>query len=71
MKSEIRAGFVISFPSMSISPVNILTTVDMEGRRFGASWVQRRPIFKNLQATSASNSPFNDASTNPTSSLLS
>jgi len=71
MKSEIRPGFVIFLSSKFFRPVSILTTVDMEGRRFGSSWVQRRPIFRNLQASSALKSPFNDASTRETSSLRS
>ena len=71
MKSEIRPGFVIFFSSTFFRPESILTTVDMEGRRFGSSWVQRRPIFRNLQASSALKSPFNDASTRETSSLRS
>ncbi|KAL3612695.1 hypothetical protein D5086_003715 [Populus alba] len=71
MKSEIRPGFVIFLSSTFFRPESILTTVDMEGRRFGSSWVQRRPIFRNLQASSALKSPFNDASTRETSSLRS
>lgn len=71
MKSEIKPGFVILLSSTSFSPVSILTTVDMEGRSFGVSWVHSKPIFRNLQASSASNSPFNDESTSTTSSLCS
>lgn len=71
MKSEIRPGFVIALESTSISPISIFTTLDMDGRSFGVSWVQRRPIFRNLQASSASKAPFNDSSTSPTSSFRS
>lgn len=68
MKSEISPGFVIFLSSMLISPVSIFTTVDMDGRSFGLSCVQSRPIFRYLQASSASKSPFNDISTSRTSS---
>lgn len=71
MKSEIRPGLVIGLESTFISPVSIFTTLDMDGRSFGVSWVQRRPIFKNMQASSASKSPFRDSSTSPTSSFFS
>ena len=71
IKSEIKAGFVMLLSSTTISPVSILTTEDMDGRSFGESWVQRRPIFRNLQACSASNSPFSDISTSPTNSFRS
>lgn len=71
IKSEIKAGFVIVLSSTFISPVSILTTEDMDGRHFGDSWVQRRPIFRNLHACSASNSPFRDVSTSATSSFRS
>jgi len=71
MKSEIRPGFIILLSSRSFWPVSILTTVDMEGRSFGLSWVQSRPIFRNLQASSASKSPSNAVSTRATSSLRS
>ncbi|KVI10309.1 hypothetical protein Ccrd_011331 [Cynara cardunculus var. scolymus] len=57
MKSEMRPGFVILPSSTFISPDNILTTVDITGRSFGLSWVHKRPIFKYLQASSASKSP--------------
>lgn len=71
MKSEIKLGLVILLSSTSFSPVSIFTTVDIAGRSFGMSWVQRRLIFKNLQASSASKSPFSAVSTSPTNSLLS
>lgn len=69
--SDIKPGFVILLSSTSISPVSILTTVDIVGLSLGVSWVQRRPIVRILQASSASKSPFNDMSTNPTNSLRS
>lgn len=62
MKSEIRPGFMISM-SVSVSPVSILMTVDMVGLTFGTSWVQMRPTFKNLQASSGLKSPFREVST--------
>lgn len=68
MKSEISPGFVIFLSSILISPVSIFTTVDMDGRSFGLSCVQSRPIFRYLQASSASKSPFKDKSTSRTSS---
>lgn len=71
MKSEINPGFVIFLSSQFISPVSIFTTVDMDGRSFGLSCVHKRPIFKNLHASSASNSPFKNVSTNTTNSLFS
>lgn len=71
MKSEIKTGFLILLSSICCSPVSIFTMVDMEGRCLGLSCVQRRPTFKNLQASSASNSPFSAVSTSPTSSLRS
>ncbi|KAK7848945.1 hypothetical protein CFP56_003999 [Quercus suber] len=70
MKSEIKPGFVILLSSKSILPLNILTTVDMDGRSFGASCVQRRPIFRNLQASSTSKSPLSAVSTSTTNSRL-
>lgn len=70
MKSEIRPGFVIS-RSTSLSPVSILTTVDIEGRSFGLSCVHRRPTLKNLHASSASKSSFREVSTILTISLRS
>lgn len=46
MNSERSPGLEIFSLSTSISPVSIFTTVDMEGRSFDTSWVQRRPIFR-------------------------
>lgn len=37
MKSVISPGFVILFSSIAFSPVNILTTDDMDGRSDGVS----------------------------------
>ena len=71
IKSEIKPGFVSLLSSTSISPMSILTTEDMDGRSFGLCWVQRRPIFRNLQASSASKSPFSDMSTSSANSLRS
>ena len=70
MSSEMRPGLDI-LSSTSASPVSMLTTVDMVGRDFGMSWVQSRPILRNLQTSSMSKSPFNDVSTASASSLLS
>ena len=70
MSSEMRPGLDIS-SSTSASPVSMLTTVDMAGRDFGMSWVQRRPTLRNLQASSMSKSPFNDMSTTSASSPFS
>jgi hypothetical protein len=70
MRSESRPGFVISLSFTCTSPSSILTTMDMVGRSFGMSWVQRRPIFRNLQASSMKSSS-NDASTNLSNSPLS
>ncbi|KAL0917229.1 hypothetical protein M5K25_012278 [Dendrobium thyrsiflorum] len=50
MKSATRPGFVIFMDSISTSPVNIFTTVDIVGRSFDESWVHRRPTFKNKHA---------------------
>lgn len=69
--SEIKPGFVILLSLTSISAVSILTTEDMVGRCLGVSWVQRRAIFKYLQASSALNPPFSDMSTNCTNSFRS
>lgn len=64
--SDIRPGCDIIFPSTTISPLNIFTTVDMDGRSFGICWVQRSEIFTNLLASSRSKSrsPSNDTSIN-------
>lgn len=69
--SESMPGFDISSSFTCISPSSILTTVDMDGRSFGMSWVQRRLIFRNLVASSTSKFSFNDVSTNLSSSPLS
>lgn len=71
MKSVIKPGFVILSSLTTFLPFSILTTVDMDGLSFARSWVQRRPIFRNLQASSASKSPSSDVSTSPTSSFRS
>jgi len=53
VNSDSKPGFdILSFTS--ISPINIMTTVDMDGRCFGTPWMQRRPIFRELQASSTS-----------------
>lgn len=69
IKSEIKAGFDMFLSLTRSLPVSMSTTEDMDGRTFGSSWVQRRPIFRNLQASSASKSPFSDSSTSVTSSF--
>lgn len=71
INSENNPGFAMTMSLISISPVSILTTVDIVGRSFGMSWVQRRPILRNLHASSMLTSPSNDASTNSSSSPLS
>lgn len=71
MRSESRPGFVISLSFTCISPSSIPTTVDIDGRSFGMSWVQRRPILRNLQASSTLKSSFSNASTNLSNSPFS
>jgi hypothetical protein len=55
-KSLITSGLLIVSVSTSASPLSMATTADMPGRRFVPSWVQRSPIFRNLQASSTSRS---------------
>uniref|UniRef100_A0A0E0DIH3 Uncharacterized protein n=1 Tax=Oryza meridionalis TaxID=40149 RepID=A0A0E0DIH3_9ORYZ len=55
-KSVIMAGLVILCTEKCFSPVSILTTVLMLGRRAIASCVHSRPIFRNRHASSTSRS---------------
>lgn len=55
-KSVIMAGLVIRCTEKCFSPVSILTTVLMLGRRAIASCVHSRPIFRNRHASSTSRS---------------
>lgn len=52
-KQGSKQGLDISSSSTAISPISILTTTDMYGRRFVSSWVHIRPILRNLRASSA------------------
>lgn len=62
IKSLSSPGFVIFSKLTSFSSVSILATVDIEGRSFTVSCVQRSPTFKNLQASSTSKSSVNEVS---------
>ena len=71
INSEIRPGLDIFWSSTFIAPVSIFIILDMDGLSFGTSWVQRRPTFKYLQASSILKSSSNEVSTNATSSPFS
>ena len=63
-RSDNMPGSDISSSFTCISPVSNFTTVDIDGRLLGMTWVHKRDTFKNLQASTTSKSSPNNASTN-------